>query len=208
MRTTFWIIASLVRRIESADTGAMSVRSNPITKQIWTCAASLRILTCTTMNGRFARHRCNSLRRNSCLTMKAGAEPQSIASSPMVRLSLVGLVSGSVIFNNVFVHSYCDIKDSILMQGCEHWPQRQAEPYVICDKYVTIEDGAVIGEDLEYDRKRFQVSPSGIVVIPKGCIVKSDGTVVAGGFTPPPGSIRPRSIAAGSVRITPEVGQE
>lgn len=118
-----------------------------------------------------------------------------------------GMVSGSVVFNNVFVHSYCDIKDSILMQGCNIGRNVRLNR-VICDKYVTIEDGSVIGEDLERDKELFHVSPTGIVVIPKGMIVKRDGTIVTGGFTPPPGSIRPRHIASGSVRITPEVGQE
>ena len=35
------------------------------------------------------------------------------------------------------------------------------------DKNVTIPDGEVIGYDLERDRKRFFVTESGLVVIPK-----------------------------------------
>lgn len=118
-----------------------------------------------------------------------------------------GKVSGSVVFNNVFVHSYCDIKDSILMQGC-NIGRSVVLNKVICDKYVTIEDGAVIGENAEYESRRFHVTSGGVVVVPKGCIVRRDGTVTAEGLTPPPGSIRARHIAPGSVRITPEAGEQ
>jgi glucose-1-phosphate adenylyltransferase len=41
----------------------------------------------------------------------------------------------------------------------------------IIDKNVTIPPGTKIGVDLEADRKRFQVTESGIVVIPKGAQV-------------------------------------
>jgi glucose-1-phosphate adenylyltransferase len=118
-----------------------------------------------------------------------------------------GKVSGSVIFNNVFVHSYCDIKDSILMQGC-NIGRSVILNRVICDKYVTIEDGAIIGHDLDYESKRFHITPGGVVVVPKGCIVRRDGTISTESYTPPPGSIRARSIAPGAVRITPEAGEQ
>ena len=114
-----------------------------------------------------------------------------------------GKVSGSVVFNNVFVHSYCDIQDSILMQGCNIGRSVKLNR-VICDKYVTIEDGAVIGHDLEYESQRFHITAGGVVVVPKGCIVRRDGSISTESYTPPPGSIRARSIAPGAVRITPE----
>ena len=42
---------------------------------------------------------------------------------------------------------------------------------VIMDKNVDIAPGTIIGEDLELDRKRFEVSANGIVVVPKGARV-------------------------------------
>jgi hypothetical protein len=75
---------------------------------------------------------------------------------------------------------------------------------VICDKYVTIEDGTVIGEDPAADAARFHVSPGGIVVIPKGAIVPREGPILQRTSLPPPGSIQPRIHEPGSVKITPE----
>jgi glucose-1-phosphate adenylyltransferase len=109
----------------------------------------------------------------------------------------------SVVFNNVFVHSYCDIDESILMQGTNVGRGCRLRR-VICDKYVTIEDGVVIGVDLARDAERFTVTPSGIVVIPKGAIVPREGPIRESSSLPPPGSIQPRVHEPGSVRITPE----
>ena len=109
----------------------------------------------------------------------------------------------SVVFNNVFVHSYCDIDESILMQGSNVGRGCRLRR-VICDKYVTIEDGAVIGVDLARDAERFTVTASGIVVIPKGAIVPREGPIRESSSLPPPGSIQPRIHEPGSVRITPE----
>jgi len=118
-----------------------------------------------------------------------------------------GRVSSSVVFPNVFVHSYCSVDECILMQGC-NIGRRARLKRVICDQYVTIEDGTVIGEDPAADAQRFFVTPGGIVVIPKGTIVPRRGALMRGPSTPPPGSIRPRVHPAGSVTITPEVGEQ
>jgi len=75
---------------------------------------------------------------------------------------------------------------------------------VICDKYVTIEDGTVIGEDRAVDAERFHISPGGVVVIPKGAIVPREGPLLFSSSLPPPGSIQPRHHEPGSVKITPE----
>ena len=67
---------------------------------------------------------------------------------------------------SVFVHSFSDIDDSVVMDYCNigrHARIRRA----IIDKNVHIPEGEVIGYDLEQDRKRFSVTDSGIVVIPK-----------------------------------------
>jgi glucose-1-phosphate adenylyltransferase len=114
-----------------------------------------------------------------------------------------GTVRNSVIFNNVFVHSFCSIDESILFNGCNVGRGARLRR-VICDKYVTIEDGAVIGEDHARDAERFYVSPGGVVVVPKGAIVPREGPVRPSKFLPPPGSIRARVHEPGSVVITPE----
>lgn len=114
-----------------------------------------------------------------------------------------GSVRDSVVFNNVFIHSYCDIAESILMQGGNIGRGVRLRR-VICDKYVTIEDGTVIGENLEEDAQRFHVSPGGVVVIPKGAIVPREGPLQQTTSLPPPGSIQPRIHEPGAVKITPE----
>jgi glucose-1-phosphate adenylyltransferase len=114
-----------------------------------------------------------------------------------------GRVLNSVVFNNGFVHSYCQIDQSILMQGANIGRSVRLRR-VICDKYVTIEDGTVIGEDRAADAARFHVSSSGIVVIPKGAIVPREGPLLQSSSLPPPGSIQPRLHEPGSVKITPE----
>ena len=114
-----------------------------------------------------------------------------------------GRVRNSVVFNNVFVHSFCDIDESILMQGSNIGRSARLRR-VICDKYVTIEDGTVIGEDPLRDAERFHVSPGGVVVIPKGATVPREGPIIQSSSLPPPGSIQPRIHEPGSVKITPE----
>jgi glucose-1-phosphate adenylyltransferase len=114
-----------------------------------------------------------------------------------------GRVRNSVVFNNVFVHSFCDIDESILMQGSNIGRSARLRR-VICDKYVTIEDGTVIGEDPLHDAERFHVSPGGVVVIPKGATVPREGPIIQSSSLPPPGSIQPRIHEPGSVKITPE----
>jgi glucose-1-phosphate adenylyltransferase len=84
-----------------------------------------------------------------------------------------GSIRNSILGRSVFVHSYSDIDDSVVMDYCNigrHARIRRA----IIDKNVHIPEGEVIGYDLEQDRKRFFVTDSGIVVIPKS--PKSDGT--------------------------------
>jgi glucose-1-phosphate adenylyltransferase len=75
-------------------------------------------------------------------------------------------VRNSVLGRSVFVHSYSQIDDSVIMDYCEigrHAKIRRA----IIDKNVQIAEGDEIGYDLESDRKRFFVTETGIVVIPK-----------------------------------------
>ncbi len=78
-----------------------------------------------------------------------------------------GTVRNSVLGRSVFIHSYSQVEDSVLMDYAEvgrHARVRRA----IIDKNVYVPEGDEIGYDLERDRKRFFVTESGLVVIPKG----------------------------------------
>ena len=73
-------------------------------------------------------------------------------------------VSGSVLCPNVRVHSFCDVEQSILMPGVRvgrHAKIRRA----IIDRDVFVPRGALIGYDIDEDRKRHTVTDSGIVVV-------------------------------------------
>ncbi len=78
-----------------------------------------------------------------------------------------GQVHRSVLSPRVRVNSFCTVEQSILFEGVivgRHCRIKRA----IIDKNVEIPPNTVIGHDLESDRKRFHVTESGIVVIPKG----------------------------------------
>jgi glucose-1-phosphate adenylyltransferase len=78
-----------------------------------------------------------------------------------------GSVMRSLLSPNVVVHSYTEIEDSILLEGVDvgrHARMRRT----IVDKEVRIPPGMEIGYDLDEDSKRFTVTGSGIVVVPKG----------------------------------------
>jgi glucose-1-phosphate adenylyltransferase len=73
-------------------------------------------------------------------------------------------VAGSVLCPNVRVHSFCDVEQSILMPGVRvgrHAKIRRA----IIDRDVFVPRGALIGYDIDEDRKRHTVTDSGIVVV-------------------------------------------
>jgi glucose-1-phosphate adenylyltransferase len=77
-----------------------------------------------------------------------------------------GRVQNSILSPNVRINSWAHIEESIVMENVEigrHSKIRRA----IIDKEVYIPSDTVIGYDIKEDRKRFHVSPGGIVVIPK-----------------------------------------
>ncbi|MBV6511500.1 MAG: glucose-1-phosphate adenylyltransferase [Ignavibacteriales bacterium] len=82
-----------------------------------------------------------------------------------------GLVERSIIGANVRVNSYSYITDSIIMNSC-NIGRRVKIRRAIIDKNVVIPEGTEIGFDPVEDRKKFTVSESGIVVIPKNYVFR------------------------------------
>jgi len=82
-----------------------------------------------------------------------------------------GRVQRSILSPNVRINSYCEVYDSILMEGVNVARYAKIKKAII-DKDVDIPQGAVIGYDLEEDKKRFYVTESGIVVVAKGTEIK------------------------------------
>lgn len=80
-----------------------------------------------------------------------------------------GKVNNSILSPNVRVNSFSDVEESILFEGVEVGRYAKVKRAII-DKNVKIPPGMKIGFDLEKDRKRFHVTPSGIVVIPKNSV--------------------------------------
>jgi glucose-1-phosphate adenylyltransferase len=77
-----------------------------------------------------------------------------------------GLVERSLLGPNVKVNSFSYITDSIIMNNCNigrHARIRRA----IIDKNVSVPEGYEIGFDSIADSKKFTLTESGIVVIPK-----------------------------------------
>jgi glucose-1-phosphate adenylyltransferase len=82
-----------------------------------------------------------------------------------------GHVNRSVLSPRVRVNSYSEVSESVLLENVEigrHAIVRRA----IIDKNVVIPPGTKIGVDPEADKKRFQMTESGVVVIPKGARVE------------------------------------
>jgi glucose-1-phosphate adenylyltransferase len=77
-----------------------------------------------------------------------------------------GRVFDSVLGRSVFVHSWSEVRDSIIMDGVDIGRRCRIRRAII-DKNVRLPEGTVIGYDEAADRKRFVVSPTGIVIIPK-----------------------------------------
>lgn len=73
---------------------------------------------------------------------------------PQVRLNSYSTIEDSIVFEKVAIGRHCRIRNAII------------------DKHVVIPAGTVIGYDREADKRRFHVTESGIVVIPKGMRVE------------------------------------
>jgi glucose-1-phosphate adenylyltransferase len=93
-------------------------------------------------------HATDSLVSEGCI-LSGGHAHHSIL-GPRVRVNSYATVEECILFENVTIGRHCKIRRAII------------------DKHVEIPAHTVIGFDLEHDRKRFHVTESGIVVIPKG----------------------------------------
>jgi len=100
-------------------------------------------------------HATDSLISEGCI-ISGGHVHHSIL-SPRVRINSYSYVEGAILFEDVTVGRHCKIRRAII------------------DKHVDIPPGTVIGYDPEEDRARFQVTESGIVVIPKGMRIEPKG---------------------------------
>ena len=78
-----------------------------------------------------------------------------------------GHVHRSVLSPKVRVNSFSEVQDSILFENVTIGRRCRIRRAII-DKNVEIPPGMTIGYDLEEDRRRFHVTPDGVVVIPKG----------------------------------------
>ncbi len=75
----------------------------------------------------------------------------------------------SIISPGVKVNSFSDIQDSIIMHGVNVGRYTKIRSAII-DKNIEIPENESIGYDAESDRKRFTVTPEGIVIIQKNFI--------------------------------------
>jgi glucose-1-phosphate adenylyltransferase len=78
-----------------------------------------------------------------------------------------GSVKRSILSPRVMIHSYAEVEDSILLEGVDVGRYAKIRRAII-DKEVQIPQGMEIGYNLDEDARRFTVTGSGIVVVPKG----------------------------------------
>ncbi|HZN93274.1 MAG TPA: sugar phosphate nucleotidyltransferase, partial [Myxococcales bacterium] len=93
-------------------------------------------------------HSTDSLVSEGCII--SGGHVNRSVLSPRVRVNSYSAVDECILFENVVVGRRCRIRRAVI------------------DKNVEIPPGTTIGYDLEQDRRRFQVTAGGLVVIPKG----------------------------------------
>ncbi|MDD2767220.1 MAG: glucose-1-phosphate adenylyltransferase [Methylococcus sp.] len=78
-------------------------------------------------------------------------------------------VRHSLLFSNVRVNSFSRVHDSVILPDVNIGRHCRISRAVI-DKGCSIPPNSVIGENLEEDRKRFYVSPDGIVLVTPDCL--------------------------------------
>ncbi|HJQ97032.1 MAG TPA: glucose-1-phosphate adenylyltransferase [Candidatus Polarisedimenticolaceae bacterium] len=81
-----------------------------------------------------------------------------------------GRVERSILGPEVRVNSYARVTESVLMDGVDIGRHAKVHRAIV-DKGVRIPQSFVVGENEEDDRKRFTVTPGGVVVIPRGTLL-------------------------------------
>lgn len=79
-------------------------------------------------------------------------------------------VKGSVISNDVRIGKHAKVSDSVIMEGVKIGEGAKIKNAII-DKAVVIPPNTKIGYDLEADRKNFDMTTSGIVIVPKKSLI-------------------------------------
>lgn len=82
-----------------------------------------------------------------------------------------GQINRSILSPQVRINSYSYVTESILMEGVNVGRHAKIKRAII-DKYVDIPQGMEIGYNIKEDKKRFYVTDSGIVVVPKEAVLK------------------------------------
>jgi len=93
-------------------------------------------------------HATDSLISEGCIV--SGGHVNRSVLSPRVRVNSYTRVDECILFENVIIGRHCRIRRTVI------------------DKNVDVPQGTTIGYDPEEDRRRFQVTAGGLVVIPKG----------------------------------------
>jgi glucose-1-phosphate adenylyltransferase len=96
---------------------------------------------------------------------RVGAALNSIISNGCIISG--GSVKRSILSPRVMIHSYAEVEDSILLEGVDVGRYAKIRRAII-EKEVQIPQGMEIGYNLDEDARRFTVTGSGIVVVPKG----------------------------------------
>jgi len=75
-----------------------------------------------------------------------------------------GRVKNCILGYDVRVNSYCEVENTLLYNHVNIGRHSRVKNAII-DRHVQIPEHTVIGYDLEEDRKKFHVSPGGVVVV-------------------------------------------
>jgi glucose-1-phosphate adenylyltransferase len=106
-------------------------------------------------------------------TQRIGLATDSMVSDGVIISG--GTINRSVLHPRVRIHSYCEVDESVLMDGVDIGRHSKIRRTII-DKGVKVPPHTMIGYDLELDRQRFTVTDTGIVVVPKGAVIEEKAT--------------------------------